>query len=129
MQLADFEHIVKGVGAVVEGVGVAVIVIGGVVASTQFLQHIRVGAGDGYAYRQYRRGLGRALLLGLEFLVAGDIIRTVTASPTLTDVAVLGGIVLIRTFLSVALVIETEGRLPWQPAREAPDDGGVRASK
>jgi uncharacterized membrane protein len=108
---------------------VAVIVIGGIVASVQFLRCVADRTYRSFAYRRYRRGLGRALLLGLEFLVAGDIIRTVTANPTLTDVAVLAGIVLIRTFLSVALVIETEGRLPWQRAPEVADDADVPASK
>jgi uncharacterized membrane protein len=120
---------VEVVGAAVEGVGVAVIVIGGGVATVQFLQRIAEPATRGQAYWHYRRGLGRALLLGLEFLVAGDIIRTVTADPTLTDVAVLAGIVLIRTFLSIALVVETEGRLPWRPADEVADDGIASASK
>ncbi len=65
-------------------------------------------------YRTYRQDVGRAILLGLEFLVAGDIIRTVVVAPTLENVLVLGLIVLIRTFLSVALQLELEGRWPWQ---------------
>ena len=63
-------------------------------------------------------GLGRAILLGLEFLIAGDIIRTV-ATPTFQSVGILGSIVLIRTFLSLALNLEVEGRLPWQRGRKA----------
>jgi len=62
--------------------------------------------------------LGKALLLGLEILVAADIVRTVVLEPTLQSIAVLGLLVLIRTFLSWALVVEIEGRWPWQPARE-----------
>jgi uncharacterized membrane protein len=104
-----------------------VIVIGGVVATGHFLRRVIDRTSFGVAYRLYRRGLGRALLLGLEFLVAGDIIRTVTESPTLTEVAVLAGIVLIRTFLSVALEVETEGRWPWQSERRADDDDGTVA--
>ena len=107
-----FEGTIEAVGGAIEGAGVVVIVIGGVVATVSFLRRLRTDDFNA-AYRLYRRGLGRALLLGLEFLVAGDIVRTVTASPTLTDVAVLAGIVLIRTFLSVALEVETEGRWPW----------------
>lgn len=103
------------------------IVIGGVVATGHFLRRVVDRTSFSVAYRLYRRGLGRALLLGLEFLVAGDIIRTVTASPTLTEVAVLAGIVLIRTFLSVALEVETEGRWPWQAERRAHDDHGAAA--
>jgi uncharacterized membrane protein len=58
--------------------------------------------------------VGRAILLGLEFLIAGDIIRTVVVAPTLQNVVVLGLIVLIRTFLSLSLQLEIEGKLPWQ---------------
>lgn len=108
-----FEDTIEAVGRAMEGVGVVVIVIGAIVATVTFLRAVLRRDDFGSAYRLYRRGLGRALLLGLELLVAGDIIRTVTADPTLTDVAVLAGIVLIRTFLSVALEMETEGRWPW----------------
>ena len=70
-------------------------------------------------YRKLKVHLGRALLLGLEILVAADIIRTVALEATLESVAVLGLLVLIRTFLSWALVVEIEGRWPWQPERGA----------
>ena len=69
------------------------------------------------AYRTLKVHLGKALLLGLEILVAADIIRTVALEATLQSVLVLGLLVLIRTFLSWALVVEIEGRWPWQPAR------------
>ena len=62
----------------------------------------------------YRQDLGRAILLGLEFLVAGDIIRTVVVAPTFDNVIVLGLIVPIRTFLSMSLQLELDGRWPWQ---------------
>jgi uncharacterized membrane protein len=65
-------------------------------------------------YRLYRQSLGRAILLGLEFLVAGDIIRTVAVSPTFAGVGVLAVIVLVRTFLSFSLEAELDGRPPWQ---------------
>jgi uncharacterized membrane protein len=58
--------------------------------------------------------MGRSLLLGLEFWVAGDVVRTVALDPNLTNVAVLGFLVLIRTFLSWSLAVEIEGRWPWQ---------------
>ena len=70
-------------------------------------------------YRELKVRLGRALLLGLEILVAADIVRTVALEATLQSVAVLGLLVLIRTFLSWALVVEIEGRWPWQGANEA----------
>jgi uncharacterized membrane protein len=65
-------------------------------------------------YKAFRNRLGRAIILGLELLVAADILRTISAEPTLKQVAVLGGIVLIRTFLSFSLEVELEGRWPWQ---------------
>jgi uncharacterized membrane protein len=68
-------------------------------------------------YRRFRQDLGRGILLGLEFLVAADIIRTVAVAPTLENVLVLGLIVLIRTFLSIALQVEIDGVLPWARTR------------
>jgi uncharacterized membrane protein len=62
----------------------------------------------------FRRTLGRSILTGLELLVAADIIRTVAIEPTLQSVLVLGLIVVIRTFLSMSLQVEIEGRWPWQ---------------
>jgi uncharacterized membrane protein len=74
----------------------------------------RIRGEDGGAYEFFRRRLGRAILLGLEFLVAADIIRTVAVTPSGESVAVLGGIVLIRTFLSFSLQLEMTGAWPWQ---------------
>ena len=61
-----------------------------------------------------RSNFGRSILLGLEFLIAADIINTVAVRPTLQSVIVLGAIVLIRTFLSFSLELEIDGRWPWQ---------------
>jgi uncharacterized membrane protein len=68
----------------------------------------------------FRQQLGRSILLGLEFLVAADIIRTVAVTPDARSVAVLGGIVLIRTFLSFSLELEVTGYWPWQKNRQQP---------
>lgn len=76
---------------------------------------VRTRSGNS-AYRAMRQGFGGAILLGLEILVAGDLIRTVAVSPTLDNVLVLGIIVLIRTFLSFSLEIEIEGVAPWRRA-------------
>ena len=111
---SDFDEVISVVGRGVEVVGVIVIVLGGLVATARFVAGARAPARMADGYTAYRRDLGRALLLGLEFLVAGDIIRTVAASPDLDDIAVLAGIVLIRTFLSFTLELETEGRWPWE---------------
>lgn len=74
-------------------------------------------------YRQLRQDIGRAILLGLEFMVAGDIIRTVAVEPTVNGLLVLGGIVLIRTFLSLSLEVELEGRWPWRAREPGPPAG------
>ena len=109
--METFKQVVEGVGLAIDGVGVLVIVIGLIAAVGRYA----FSKGDAAAsYRQLRQDLGRGILLGLEFLVAADIIRTVAVDPTLENVSVLGLIVLIRTFLSMALQVELEGRWPWQ---------------
>ncbi|HEX6220676.1 MAG TPA: DUF1622 domain-containing protein [Acidimicrobiia bacterium] len=118
------DQAIEAVGKGVDVAGILIIVVGAVAASVRFGVGA-VGSRTSEAYSLYRQTLGRAILLGLEFLVAGDIIRTVAISPTFTSVGVLGLIVLIRTFLSVALQVETEARWPWQPrdALRATDGG------
>lgn len=106
------EDIAKGV----EILGVATILIGLTAALIAGgLSMVRGGAPD-VAYRVIRTVFARTILLGLEFLVAADIIRTVAVQPSLENVAVLGLIVLIRTFLSFSLEVELEGRWPWSRA-------------
>ncbi|MDQ3601241.1 MAG: DUF1622 domain-containing protein [Actinomycetota bacterium] len=118
----DFKRLIELVGTAIEVAGVAVMVVGILVATGYYLWRLRAGSGPD-RYRGYRQGVGRAILLGLEFLVAGDIIRTVAVSPTFTTVGVLAAIVLIRTFLSFSLEVELEGRWPWQRERStAPSD-------
>ena len=78
-------------------------------------------------YRGFRYRLGRAIILGLELLVAADILRTISAEPTLREVVILGVIVLIRTFLSFSLEIELEGRLPWRAPEPATKGGAAGA--
>lgn len=73
------------------------------------------------SYERYRALLGRALLLGLEILVAADIVRTVTLEPTLRSIGSLALLVLVRTFLSWSIVLEVEGRWPWQARRPRAD--------
>ncbi|TAJ48658.1 MAG: DUF1622 domain-containing protein [Herbiconiux sp.] len=108
----DFYEIIEVVGKVIDAAGVAAIVVGVLYsagnAAVRGLRHQRP------IYSQFRRILGRGILLGLELLVAADIIRTVAVTPTLESVAVLGAIVIIRTFLSFSLELEITGRWPWQ---------------
>jgi uncharacterized membrane protein len=75
-------------------------------------------------YREYKHTLGKGLLLGLEILVAADVIRTVALQPTLENITALGVLVLVRTFLSWSLVVEIESRWPWQNNRAGGEHGG-----
>ena len=111
MSIEMFRTVVEQVGLVIDAAGVLVVVVGIVVAAIRLLIKRSAPLGK---YKQFRQDLGRGILLGLEFLVAADIIRTVAVTPTLESVLVLGLIVVIRTFLSLALQMEVEGRLPWQ---------------
>ena len=113
-------EIIEGIGAAIDAIGVAVIAGGALLAV--FITIGRIRHGDAGAYELFRRRLGRAILLGLEFLVAADIIRTVAVTPTAESVAVLGGIVLIRTFLSFSLQLEMTGAWPWQQRSAAAAD-------
>lgn len=104
------------VSTIAEILGVMAILAGMVVATYRaFANFSSLGFDD--SIKPYRQELGRAILLGLEFLVAGDIIRTVAVDPSLQASIVLGLIVLIRTFLSMSLQVELEGRWPWQMTR------------
>ena len=118
MSLVELRAGMEFIGFGFESVGVGVIAFGALVVV------IRLVAGGFRAlkapYRELRQELGSAIVLGLEFLVAGDIIRTVAVNPSLQSVAVLGLIVLIRTFLSMTLQLEIDGCWPWQRERRAP---------
>ncbi|WP_043628469.1 DUF1622 domain-containing protein [Nonomuraea candida] len=114
----DLKPVIELVGEAIDVAGVAAIVVGTVVATCQFGHRLLVRRPPYDAYQRYRKGLGRAILLGLEFLVAADIIRTVAISPTFAGVGVLAVIVLVRTFLSFSLEVELEGRWPWQASAE-----------
>ena len=111
---ADWIHLVT---RVVEIVGTAIIVVGSFGALAIFLFRMATGAGSRETLvAAFRSNLGQSILLGLEFLVAADIINTVAVEPTVQSLIVLAGIVLIRTFLSFSLEVEIEGRWPWQKA-------------
>jgi uncharacterized membrane protein len=118
---ADFKSTVDTVSKVIDGAGVLVIVIGLVVATCAFALALKDRARAQVAYRVYRQQVGKAILLGLEFLVAGDIIRTVAVSPTFAGVGVLAILVAVRTFLSFTLDVELSGRWPWQSRPKAAD--------
>jgi uncharacterized membrane protein len=105
---------IEQIGGLVDIAGVFVIVFGIAYATIRYLITMRSTIDR---YREYRQNLGKAILLGLEMLVAGDIIRTVGVQPTMSSVLVLAVIVAIRTFLSWSLDVELEGKWPWQSDR------------
>ena len=115
----EIQHIIETAGSLMDFAGVAVMVLGALVSIPMALrgfQPRRLPAGSAPLsfYRSYRQLLGRSILLGLELLVAADIIRSVAITPTFESVGVLAVIVLIRTFLSFSLELEISGRWPWQ---------------
>ena len=109
----DFTEIMSVVSRGFEVVGIAVLVIGFLTGLFLALRDLARGQRHG-VYRMIRKYFGQSILLGLEILVAADLIRTVAVDPTMENVLVLGLIVLIRTFLSFSLEIEIEGVAPWR---------------
>ncbi len=110
----DFKALMDHISTGFELVGVAILVVGFVFATVRAtLSLVRTRNGR-TSYRVLRGYFGWSILLSLELLVAADLIRTVAVDPTLRNVAGLGLIVLIRTFLSFSLEVEIEGRLPWR---------------
>jgi len=110
-------EVVFGVVAVAfEVIGAAAIIIGFLIAVILGARSLLRGEGGSAAFTVLRTTLGGALLLGLEVLVAADLIRTITSKPSLEDAVILGVIVLIRTILSMSIQIEIEGVLPWRRA-------------
>lgn len=107
---------IETVGSALDVVGVALIAFGLLISAGRYLT---AWFGDAQidAFRRLRQDIGRAILLGLEVLVAADIIRTVAVTPTVESVLILAGIVAIRTVLSLSLQVEVEGRFPWQADR------------
>ena len=117
----SFAEIVEDVGRAIDAAGVAIIAIGVIAAGVG--TGVRLLRTEPDVYQRFRQQLGRSILLGLELLVAADIIRTVAVTPTLQSVGVLAGIVLIRTFLSFTLELEITGRWPWQKKVTEADSG------
>ena len=124
---AIVSHWIRNVGSVIDAFGVLVIVIGIAWSTSGFLRRHE----EKQRYHLYKIRIGRALLLGLEVLVAGDIVKTIAIEPSFTSLGVLGGLVVVRTFLGWTLVLEIDGRWPWraEPSRTGvpglPDDRGI----
>ncbi|MEN9407214.1 MAG: hypothetical protein RLZZ455_430 [Candidatus Parcubacteria bacterium] len=110
----DYIQIIDGIGIVIDALGVLVIAFGVVLSISLYLSGYLQKEHGMELYKKLRMNLAKTILLGLEFLVAGDIIRSIATPPTLTTVFVLAVIVLIRSFLSVQFEKETEGHFPWE---------------
>lgn len=107
---AIVDHWINLVGTAVDIFGVLVIVTGIVWATARFMaRHM-----EEQHYDRYKIRIGRSLLLGLELLVAADIVKTIAIEPTFMSLGVLAGLVVVRTFLGWTLMLEIEGRWPWQ---------------
>jgi uncharacterized membrane protein len=118
----DFDELVSDVVTCVEAAGAAIMIVGGLGALVVAAVAIARRETRADAYTHLRRNLGRAILLGLEVLIIGDIVRTIIVDPTLESVAVLGLIVVIRIVLSFSLEIEMDGTWPWNRWRTNPSD-------
>ncbi len=113
----DLAYLVGTLGYALEGFGVLVIVTGSAIAVVKYSYRHIISEG-GKHFDEFRQVMGRAMMVGLEFLVAGDIIRTVIVDHSLEAIAGLGLIVVIRTILVFTIHLELEGRWPWQPEQK-----------
>lgn len=119
-----FETFAEFIAKALELAGILVLMVGIVWTGIRYLRHIREATSTS-GYERVRRSIGRSILLGLELLVAADIVHTVATPPTFESLGVLGLLILIRTFLSIEMEMEIDGHWPWQRAKQG---SGERAS-
>ncbi|MCL7942124.1 DUF1622 domain-containing protein [Halomonas sp. ATCH28] len=112
--MSYFLSLITTISLIIEFLGVLIIVSGFGIATWRFLKHHHF-YDNRHAYLEYRHGVGRSILLGLDFLIAGDLIKTVIVMNSSEQVATLAAVVLIRTFLGFTLHVEVEGHWPWKP--------------
>ena len=117
-------EVIEAAGYSLEAVGVVIIIFGALRATVSSIRRASQSPKVDL-FREFRLDFGRAMMLGLEFLVAGDIIRTVIVDHSMSDVASLGLVVLIRTVLVFTIHLEVEGRWPWQPENPAKGADGA----
>ncbi|MFJ2758909.1 DUF1622 domain-containing protein [Nocardioides sp. NPDC087217] len=120
----DFDPLMELVVHGFEVAGVLVLVVGAMAAFVSALVVAR-HVGTTVAYERVRRGVGRAILLGLELLIIADIVLTITVDTTLRSAMALGLIVVVRTFLSLSLEVELNGALPWRRSERSPSHGSI----
>ena len=118
-----FEQALEIIVLVLEIAGIVAVVGGATISLWIYARGLLAKEPHDECFRGLRANLGRSILLGLEFLVAADIIKTVAFELTLENVLLLGGIVLIRTFLSFSLQVEIDGELPWRRTKSAVEAG------
>jgi uncharacterized membrane protein len=121
-----YDQFISDVVQAVEGIGAGIMIVGGLWALIEYAVSVVRSDARHDAYRQLRQRLGRAILLGLEILIVGDIVRTIIVDPTFESVAVLGMIVIIRIVLSFSLEVEIDGVWPWNLWRLEPQKGKDR---
>lgn len=110
--MGNLRTYVDYISSIVEMIGVLTIFLGALYSL--FVFFVSVSKKKANSYIKLRQTLGKSILLGLEILIAADIMATVVTDPTMRSVTILGVIVFIRTFLSLSLQVELEGRFPWQ---------------
>ena len=109
-----FDQSIKWVAVGIEAIAIGIIVVGAIITTIIFVVRVIKERSLDDCYRKFRSDFGKAILLGLEFLIASDIVGTVAVGPTYTDLGILALLVVIRTFLSFSLELEITGRWPWQ---------------
>lgn len=116
LEMETMKFYIDYVATIMESIGVLTIFLGSLIAVGKYI--LRFSGNNPVTYKDLRQNVGKSILLGLEILIAADIMATVVTDPTLKSVSILGLIVLIRTFLSLSLQVELEGKFPWQRHRE-----------
>lgn len=121
----NFSEFAQKSGQLLDGIGIVVILGGMLLSTAAILFTVARRRGVQHVYRTYRSNLARSILIGLEFLVAGDIIRSVAGNLDLDSVVILAIIVLIRSFLGIEFEMEIDGRWPWRrsQAKQTPKTG------
>ena len=109
-----FDQSIKWVAVGIESIAIGIILLGTVITTIIFIGRVIQEGSLEECYRRFRSDFGKAVLLGLEFLIASDIVGTVAIGPTFQDLGILALLVVIRTFLSFSLELEITGRWPWQ---------------
>lgn len=116
--MVDFTSFAQNAGKLLDAAGVVVILAGALLSTIAVLVTVFRSKSVHNVYRSYRQNLARSILIGLEFLVAGDIIRSVAGNLSIDSVVILAIIVVIRSLLGIEFEMEIEGRWPWQRAKE-----------